>query len=123
MYMYTLLLPTFCIFPNKNPKFYFRVKDRLTVHFVTSYRRFNWYQNRPGYRGFKIISENLVVIFEMQKTVYCKKPLQIGACILDFSKYLMYEKWFNFIIPSFDKVQLLMTDVSNCFPIWQMTKL
>ena len=50
-----------------------------------------------GFRGFKIISPDLVLVFTTPIEVHMKKPLQIGATILEHSKVS-----FNYSI--FDKI-------------------
>ena len=57
-----------------------------------------------GFRGSKIVSDNLVLVFMTPVKVRLNKPLHIGATILEHSKRVMYDKFYNFIIPSFDNV-------------------
>ena len=48
----------------------------------------------------------------MKKTrVKMTKPLYLGMSILDISKILMYEFWYNYIIPKYgDRAKLCYTD-------------
>ena len=57
-----------------------------------------------GFRGSKIVSDSLVLVFMTPVKVRLNKPLHIGATILEHSKRVMYDKFYNFIIPSFDNV-------------------
>ena len=50
----------------------------------------------PNYHSQKISSDHLMAI-EMKKTnVKMTKPLYLGMTILDISKILMYEFWYNY---------------------------
>ena len=57
-----------------------------------------------GFRGSKIVSDSLVLVFMTPVKVKLNKPLHIGATILEHSKRVMYDKFYDFIIPSFDNV-------------------
>ena len=76
----------------------------------------------PNYHSQKISSDHLMAI-EMKKTkVKMTKPLYLGMTILDISKILMYEFWYNYIRPKYgDKAKLCYTDTDS-FIIYIKTK-
>ena len=66
-----------------------------------------------GFRGSKIVSDYLVLVFMTPTKVRMNKPQHIGATILEHSKRVMYDKFYNFIIPSFQDVELSTTDTDS----------
>ena len=57
--------------------------------------------SEPNYHTTKRFSENLLAI-EMKKTkVKMNKPVYLGMSILDISKTLMYEFWYEYIKPKY----------------------
>ena len=58
--------------------------------------------SEPNYHTHKIFSEYLMAI-QMKKTkIKMTKPIYLGLSILDFSKTLMYEFWYDFIKPKYE---------------------
>ena len=53
----------------------------------------------PNYHSHKNFSEYLMTIEMKKKRVKMVKPLYLGMSILDISKTLMYEFWFDYINP------------------------
>ena len=50
------------------------------------------------------------------------KPIYLGLSILDISKTIMYEFWYDYIKPKYeDKAQLCYTD-TDCFVIYIRTE-
>ena len=68
---------------------------------VTTYKRRNQLASEPNYHTTKYFSENLMAI-EMKKTkVKMNKPIYLGMSILDISKILMHEFWYDYIKPKY----------------------
>lgn len=51
------------------------------------------------FHSFKIISPNLVAVYLQEKEVVLKQPNQIGFCILEQSKRIMYQRYYRDILP------------------------
>ena len=64
---------------------------------VATDKRKNQLVSEPNYHTTKYFSENLIAI-EMKKTkVKMNKPVYLGLSILEISKTLMYEFWYDYI--------------------------
>ena len=77
------------------------VRKHRDIKLVTTDKRRNQLASEPNYHTTKYFSENLMAI-EMKKTkVKMNKPIYYGMSILDISKTLMYEFWYDYIKPKY----------------------
>ena len=73
------------------------VRKHRDIKLVTTDKRRNQLVSEPNYHTTKYFSENLLAI-EMKKTkAKMNKPVYLGMSILDISKNLMYEFWYDYI--------------------------
>ena len=70
--------------------------------------------SEPNYQTINLISEDLSII-EMKKTkVKMNKLIYLGLSILEISKTLMYEFWYDYMKPKYnDKVKLCYMDTDS----------
>ena len=90
------------------------VRNYGVIKLVTSDKRRKRLVSEPNYHSHKKFSDHLMAI-EMKKTrVKMIKPLYLGMSILDISKTLMYEFWYDYIGPKYgDKAKLCYTDTDS----------
>ena len=90
------------------------VRKHRDIKLVTTDKRRNQLASEPNYHTTKHFSDNLMAI-EMKKTrVKMNKPIYLGMSILDISKTLMYEFWYDYIKPKYqDKAKLCYTDTDS----------
>ena len=90
------------------------VGNHRDIKLVTSDKRRKWFVSEPNYNSHKNFLENLMAI-EMKKTwVKMIKPLYLGMSILDISKTLMYEFWYDYIKPKYgDRAKLCYVDTDS----------
>ena len=83
------------------------VRNHRDIKIVTTNKQRNKLASEPNYHTTKNISKNLLII-KMKKTeVKMNKPIYLGQAILDISKILMYEFWYDYIKPKYgDKARL-----------------
>ena len=90
------------------------VRNHRDIKLVTSEKRRKRLVSEPNYHSCKKFSDHLMAI-EMKKTrVKINKSLYLGMSILDISKILMHEFWYNYITPKYgDKAKLCYTDTDS----------
>ena len=84
------------------------------VKLVKTERRRDYLVSEPIYHTTKFSTEHLLPI-EMKKTqILMNKPLCLGLSILELSKILMYEFWYNYVKLQFDgKSKLCYMDTDS----------
>ena len=86
-----------------------------TMENIRKHRDIKFSNNRQkNYYTINLISEDLSII-EMKKTkVKMNKPIYLGLSILEISKILMYEFWYDYMKPKYDNnVQLCYMDTDS----------
>ena len=79
------------------------VRKHRDIKLVTTDEKRNKLVSEPNYHTTKRFSENLLAT-EMKKTkVKMNKPVYLGMSILDISKTLMYEFWYDYIKPKYQR--------------------
>ena len=92
----------------------------IRVHSVISFRpetteyKRNKLASEPNYHSTKYISKHLLIM-EMKKTeVKINKAKYLGQAVLDISKTLMFEFWYDYLKPMYgDKIRLCYTDTDS----------
>ena len=90
------------------------VRKLRDIELVTTDKRRNQLASEPNYHTSKYFSENLMATEMKKRNVKMNKPIYLGMSILDISKTLMYEFWYNFIKPKYqDKAKLCYMDTDS----------
>ena len=87
------------------------VRNHRDIRKVTTDKRRSILASEPNYHSSKCISKDLMIM-EMKKVeVKMNKPIYLGQAILDISKTLMYEFWYDYIKPKHnEKAKLCYMD-------------
>ena len=90
------------------------IRKHRNIELVTTDKKRNKLVSEPNYHTINYISEDLSII-EMNKTkVKMNKPIYLGLSILDISKILMYEFWYDYMKPKYnDDVKLPYMDTDS----------
>ena len=88
-------------------------RNHRDIKLVTTEYKRNKLASEPNYQSTKCISKHLLVM-EMKKTEgKMNNPIYLGQAILDLGKTLMFEFWYDYIVPKYsDKVKLCYIDTS-----------
>ena len=74
---------------------------RKYIKLVTTKRRNNYLVSKPNFHSSKFLTKNLLAI-EMKKTeILINKPVCLELSILELSKILMYEFWYDYVKPKY----------------------
>ena len=90
------------------------IRKHREIKLVTTDKKRSKLVSEPNYHTINLISEDLSII-EMKKTkVKMNKPIYLGLSILEISKILMYEFWYDYMKPKYnDNVRLCYMDTDS----------
>ena len=90
------------------------VRKHRDIKLVTADKRINQLASEPNYYTSKYFSENLIAIKMKQTKVKMHKPIYLDMSVLDISKTLMYEFWYDYIKPKYqDNAKLCYMDTNS----------
>ena len=90
------------------------IRKHRDIKLVTMDKKRSKLVSEPNYHIINLIFEDLSII-EMKKTkVKMNKPIYLGLSILEISKILMYEFWYDYMKPKYnDNVRLCYMDTDS----------
>ena len=90
------------------------IRKHRDIKLVTTDKKRSKLVSEPNYHTINLISEDLSII-EMKKTkVKMNKPIYLGLSVLEISKILMYEFWYDYMKPKYnDNVRLCYMDTDS----------
>ena len=90
------------------------VRRRRKIDIVTSPQKLKKLVAQPTFKSITSFGENLSAVERLKTKVYMNKPIYIGLCVLDVSKWLMYDFYYNTLNHMFpNSVRLLFTDTDS----------
>ena len=75
------------------------VRNHRDIKLVTSDRQRKKFASEPNYHTTKHISKDLLIMEMKKAEVKMNKPIYLGQAILDISKTVMYEFWYDYLQP------------------------
>ena len=90
------------------------VRNHRDIRVVTIDKRRSILASEPNYHSTKYISKDLLIMVMKRVEVKMNKPIYLGQAILDISKTLMYEFWYDYIEPKYkEKARLCYMDTDS----------
>lgn len=85
-----------------------------SVQLINSEKKLRKVVSKPTFESCKIFDNNLVAAHSKNAKVTISKPQYVGQAILDLSKVLMYQFYYNYLKKRYEKkCRLLMTDTDS----------
>ena len=92
------------------------LRKRINVHLVKGVNEKNKLRKliaKPSFNAFKMFNENLVAVHMYKDTLKLNRPIYVGMSILDLSKHLMYDFYYNQLKQQYSCCNLLYTDTDS----------
>ena len=90
------------------------IRKRRDIKLVTTDKKRSKLVSEPNYRTINLISEDLSIIEMKKNKLKMNKPIYLGLSILEVSKVLMYEFWYDYMKPKYgNDVKLCYMDTSS----------
>ena len=91
------------------------VRKHRDIKFFTRERRRNYLVSEPNYHTTKFLTDYLLAIEMKKKTkILINKRVYLGLSILELSKILMYEFWYDYTKPKHgEKAKLCYMDTDS----------
>ena len=91
------------------------IRKHRDIKLVTSGKKRSKLVSEPNYHTVNLISEDLSIIEMKRNKVKMSKPISLDLSILEISKILMYEFWYDYMKPKYgNKVKLCYMDTISC---------
>lgn len=89
-------------------------RNRINVKLVHTERKLKKLCAKPSFYRFKIFNEDLVGVENKKVKLLLNKPVYIGQTILDLSKLVMCDFYYNFMRKIYgNQIRLLFTDTDS----------
>ena len=90
------------------------IRKHKNIKLVNNDKKQKLLPSEPNYHATKPISKDLLIKEMKKREFYMNKPIYLGQAILDISKTLMYEFWYDYIKPNYaNNVQLCYMDTDS----------
>ena len=94
------------------------VRKHRDIKLVTTEKRRNYLVSEPNCHSTKFFAKNLLAI-EMRKTqIFMNKPVYLDLSILELSKIVMYEFWYEYVVPKYGENAKLCYMDTNSFIVY-----
>jgi len=90
------------------------LRKRVNINLVIHEDKLNKLVAQPSYKTHKVLSNGLVAVERSKVNLVLSRPIYIGMCVLDLSKELMYDFYYNVMMKKYGQdMKLLFTDTDS----------
>ena len=90
------------------------VRKHRDIRLVTNDKKRSILASEPKYHTSKYISDDLFIVELKKREVYMNKSIHLGQVVLDLSKILMYEFWYDYLKARYrENIKLCYTDTDS----------
>ena len=89
------------------------VRKRRHIDIVSTPTKLKALVAQPTFKSITPFNEDIAAVDRLRAKVYMRKPIYVGLCVLDLSKWLMYYFYYNTLKNLFPKMRLLFTDTDS----------
>jgi len=91
-----------------------QVRHRVNVRLICDPNKLAKAVSRPTFRCAEIINDDLTLVRGARQRVTLNKPISVGFSILEISKLVMYEFYYDYLKPKYsDRCKLMFTDTDS----------
>ena len=91
------------------------IRGRSEIKLLTDKEEVKKYIKKPNFKDSIIFNNNFVAIVNNVTSVKFNKPIYLGQAILDYSKQLMYNFYYNVANELWEKNELVASDTDSIF--------
>lgn len=91
------------------------IRNRNDIELVTNGTRIRHLQSNPRFSGSRMFDWNLAAVKMKRTKILFNKPIYVGATVLEISKLLMYEFYYNVLQPHFGEkhIEIMYFDTDS----------
>ena len=89
------------------------IRERVDIKLATTWEYARKYIKKPTFSHIKVFDEKLTAIHMRRNLTKFNKPVYAGFCVLELSKNLMYETYYEKFQKMFNDVQMIYTDTDS----------
>ena len=89
------------------------VRKRRLIDIINTPEKLNQLVSQPTFKSITPFNDELSAVERLKAKVHLNKPIYIGLCVLELSKWLMYDFYYNVLKQLFPEVRLLFTDTDS----------
>ena len=91
-----------------------QVRNRLNLHLICDPIVLSKALSRPSFRQAEIINNDFTMVHNAKQRVTLNKPITVGFAILEISKLIMYQFYYDYLKPTCgNNCKLLFTDTDS----------